>query len=69
MKEIKCERGKPGREKRMSTRVYHLSDKFKMMISIMILFKDIKLIGQSDSYHVLQVLAIGMEREKEEYKS
>ena len=64
MKEIKCERGKPGRERRISTRVYHLSDKFKIMISIMILFKDIKLIGQSDSYHVLQVLAIGMEAGK-----
>ena len=32
-----------------------LSDKFRIIISIKILFKDIKLFGQSDSYYVLQV--------------
>ena len=32
-----------------------LSDKFKIMISIMTLLKYIKLLGQSDSYYLVQV--------------
>ena len=34
------------------------------MISIMILFKDIKLFGQSDSYYVLQVIYIYIFRKR-----